>query len=260
MVVDARVSGCRFTGGVSKFDICDMQDARSAHFTDNLLDGSHFGCNITRVDYGLFANNSMHGQRRREDDEGITPPRSTRGLKAYGCTAIRVLGNHVSDYESPIKIDACFRYDVSHNTIFNAGLAPYNGQIALNVGSIIHGRNMGCGRIIGNHVENSGGIAIGVTSDPPGGVIISANTVRVAQCTGIYVAVPNATISANRIEDWGLLGRGDAAIHFGNGATVTDNRFANAVMPSAPCLAAQSSGDTYQILRDNVSETRNPLI
>jgi Right handed beta helix region len=258
--VDVRVSGCRFTGGISNFDMCDLQEARSAHFTDNVLDGSHFGCNITRVDYGLFANNSVHGQRRREADEGLAVPRSARGLKAYGCTAIRVLGNHVSDYESPIKIDACFRYDVSHNTIFNAGLAPYNGQIALNVGSIIHGRNMGCGRIIGNHVENCGGIGIGVTSDPAGGVIISGNIVRTAQCAGILVAVSGATITANRIEDWGLLGRGDAGIRFGNGATVADNRFANAAMPSAPCLASQDSGDGNQVLRDNVSETRNPLI
>ncbi len=187
-------------------------------------------------------------------------PRSTRGLKAYGCAAIRILGNHVSDFESPIKVDACFRYDVSHNTIFNAGLAPYNGQIALNVGSIIHGRNMSCGRIIGNHVENCGGIGIGVTSDPVGGVIISGNMVRSTQCAAILVAVSNATITANRIEDWGLLGRGDAAIHFGNGATVADNRFANATMPAARCLAPQNPGDTNQILRDNVSETRNPLM
>ncbi len=258
-VIDARVSGCRFTGGISNFDMCDMQEARSAHFTENILDGSHFGCNITRVDYGLFANNSMHGQRCREADEGIVPPRSTRGLKAYGCTAIRILGNHVSDFESPIKVDACFRYDISHNTIFNAGLAPYDGQIALNVGSMIQGRNMGGGRIIGNHVENCGGIGIGVTSDPRGGVIVSANIVRTTQRAGIYVVVSNATISANRIEDWGLQGRGDAAIRFGNGATVADNRFTNTTMPTAPCLAPQNSDGTCQILRDNVSESRNPL-
>ncbi|MGH8139417.1 MAG: hypothetical protein ACREVV_14680 [Steroidobacteraceae bacterium] len=259
-VVDADVSECRFTGGVSRFDTCDIQEARFAHFVNNTMDGSHFGCNLTRVDYGLVANNSLHGQRSREAAESPDPLRSVRGIKAYGCAAIRVLGNHIGDFESPIKVEACFRYDVSHNVIFNAGLSPFTGQIALNVGSIIAGTNMRGGRIVGNHVEHCGGIGIGVTSDPPGGVVIAANIVRATQAAGMHISVAHATITGNRIEDWGLRDRGDPAIWFGASSTVADNRFSNAALRDAPCLVRQHRDDPQQVLRDNVSETGNPLL
>ena len=98
--MDALLSDCRFTGSVSRFDICDIQESRFAHFVNNQLDGSHFGCNITRVDSGLFANNSLQGRRAFEAAIGPTV-RSVRGLKADGCAAIRILGNHLADYESP---------------------------------------------------------------------------------------------------------------------------------------------------------------
>lgn len=257
-VIDAAVRECRFVGGVSKFDCCDIQVARFAQFVDNLIEGSHFGCNMTRADYGLMANNSLHGQRALEASQGVAPPRSVRGLKAYGCAAIRILGNHASDYESPIKVEGCFRYDVSHNVIFNAGLSPYSGQIALNVGSIIHGRNMRAGTVSGNHVEMCGGIGIGVTSDPPGGVLISGNVVRSTHSIGILVAVPRATILGNRVEDWALSGGREPAIRFMSDSTVADNRFANAVSANPPCLGTLRSGTRGSVLRDNVSETDNP--
>jgi hypothetical protein len=256
--VDAELSGCRFTGSVSSFDICDIQEARFAHFVNNQIAGSHFGCNLTRVDYGLFANNSLHGQRAYEAESGVTPVRSARGLKAYGCAAIRILANHAADYESPIKVQACFRYDVSHNTIFNAGLSPYSGQIALNIGSITRGRNMRDGRIIGNHVESCGGIGIGVSSDPPGGVFVSGNIVRATQGTGIFINVPSALVSANRVEDWGLRGSGDAAIHVSSATSLVDNRFAHSTRTSLPCISS-ASGASHVLTRDNVSETGNPL-
>jgi hypothetical protein len=256
--IDALVRGCRFVGGVSKFDCCDIQEARFAHFLDNFIEGSHFGCNVTRVDYGLMANNSLHGQRALEAAHGLWPPRSVRGLKAYGCTAIRILGNHASDYESPIKVEACFRYDVSHNVVFNGGLSPFSGQIALNVGSIIHGRNMRGGIIAGNHVEMCGGVGIGVSSDPPGGVLISGNVVRSTHGSGIYVAVPRATVVGNRVEDWALSGGQMPAIHFLADSTIADNRFANTASNTAPCLGAVGRGPGRGVVRDNVSETDNP--
>lgn len=257
-VIDAVVRGCRFVGGVSKFNCCDIQEARFAHFLDNFIEGSHFGCNVTRVDYGLMANNSLHGRRSLEAARGVWPPRSVRGLKAYGCAAIRILGNHASDYESPIKVEACFRYDVSHNVIFNAGLSPFSGQIALNVGSIIHGRNMRGGIVSGNHVETCGGIGIGVTSDQPGGVVVSGNIVRSTQSSGIHVSVPRATIVGNRVEDWALRSGGEPAIHFAADSTIADNRFANAVSGSAPCLGTGQSATGGGVVRDNISETDNP--
>jgi len=258
-IIDAVVDDCRFTGGVSPFDICDIQEVRFAHFVNNLLDGSHFGCNITRADYGLFAHNSLHGQRAREVAEGVAPQRSVRGLKAYGCAAIRILGNHLTDYESPIKVEACFRYDVSHNTVFNAGSGPFTGQIAVNIGSIAAGRNMRDGRIIGNHVEGCGGIGIGVTTDPPGGLIVSGNIVRATQAAGIHIGVPNAIVSGNRVEDWGLRGAGEAAIHVSGRATVADNRFGHATLSSVPCITTPAGSDPRLVLRDNVSEGANPL-
>jgi hypothetical protein len=259
VAVDVLIGGCTFRGNLSRNDVCDIQDARLAQFIGNVIDGSHFGCDVLRADALLFANNSLHGQRAREAAEGITPPRSTRGLKAYGCAAARVLGNSAADYESPIKVQACFRYDVSHNTLFNCGLAPYSGQIALNVGSIQRGSNMHAGRIMGNHVESCGGIGIGVTSDAAGGVIVSGNVVRATQGMGIYVAVANATICANRVEDWGLRRAGDAAISLGGAATVADNRFTHGTLNSVPCILAPSRSDARSVMRDNVSEAGNPL-
>ena len=256
--IDAVVSDCAFTGGVSHFDICDIQTVRFAHFINNQIQGSHFGCNLTRADFALFANNALQGERTAEGAAGIDPPRSVRGLKAYGCACIRVLGNHCADYESPIKIEACFRYDVSHNTIFNAGLGPDHGQIALNIGSIHAGRNMRLGRIIGNHVETCGGIGIGVTTDPTGGLVLADNIVRTTQAAGIHVGVPNAIVCGNRVEDWGLRGGSDAAIHVTGGATVANNRFAHGNSTRVPCLSTDGN-DARLIVRDNVSESGNPL-
>ena len=59
--IDALVSECRFSDGVSRFDICDIQQVRFAHFVNNFLQGAHFGCNITRADFALFADNSLGG-------------------------------------------------------------------------------------------------------------------------------------------------------------------------------------------------------
>ncbi len=256
--VDALVSECRFSGGVSRFDICDIQQVRFANFVNNFLQGSHFGCNITRADFALFADNSLQGERASETASPENPLRSIRGLKAYGCAALRVLGNHVSDYESAIKVEACFRYDISHNVIFNAALTPRTDTIALNVGSIQPGTNMHDGRITGNHVESCGGIGIGVTTDPPGGLIVSGNIVRAVGGTGIHIGVPNAIVSCNRIEDWGLRRPGDPALRVIGGATICDNRFAHSTLSSLPCISAGAS-DPRLILRDNVSETGNPL-
>ena len=257
--IDAVVEDCRFSGGVSHFNICDIQEVRFAHFVNNQLEGAHFGCNITRADYALFANNSLHGHRALELARHVEPQRSVRGLKAYGCAAVRILGNHASDYESPIKIEACFRYDLSHNTVFNAGVGSFSGQIALNVGSIRPGRNMHDGRIIGNHVEGCGGIGIGVTTDPPGGLIVSGNIVRNTQGTGIHLGVPNAIVTGNRIEDWGLRGAGDPGLQVTGGATITNNRFAHATLAAPPCIVTTSAADTHLVLRDNVSEGSNPV-
>ena len=254
--IDVLLCESRFTGGISHFDMCDIQESRFAHFVDNQLDGSHFGCNITRVDCALCANNSFQGRRTHEIATGA-PERSARGVKAYGCAAVRVLGNHSADYESPIKIDACFRYDVSHNTIFNSGIGPrYTGTVALNVGSIIHGRNMRAGRIVGNLVECCGGIGIGITSDAVGGICIADNIVRNTQGRGIYVDAANITVSGNRVEDWGLRNLNEAAIHVLGAGTVVDNRFAHASLTRLPCLA---SPDAHLLTRDNVSENGNPL-
>jgi hypothetical protein len=259
VVIDALVDGCRFTGGVSNFNACDMQEARSARFTNNVIDGAHFGCNITRVDAGLFAHNTLQGRRNRETTQNLRKARSVRGLKAMGCAAIRILGNHAADYESPVKVEACFRYDVSHNIIMNAGLRPYEGQIALNIGSIQPGINMRGGTIIGNQVETCGGIGIGVTSDSIGGVIIANNIVRSTQAVAIHAGVANAMVVGNRIEDWGLRGSADPGIRFAVGATIADNRFSNTLTHSAPCMGPVSTGGSSRVMRDNVSESSNPL-
>ena len=253
--IDVLLSDCRFTGGVSRSNICDIQDARFAHFVNNQLDGSHFGLDITRIDCGLVANNSLQG-RRAHEIATAAPERSARGLKAYGCAAIRILGNHAADYESPIKVDACFRYDVSHNTIFNSAVGPYTGSIALNIGSMTQGRNMRAGRVVANLAECCGGIGIGITSDAPGGTCVADNIVRNTQGRGIHIAATNVIICGNRVEDWGLRDQGDAAISVTAAASIVDNRFSHASLTRLPCLA--SAGGPL-LTRDNVSESGNRL-
>ena len=128
-----------------------------------------------------------------------------------------MLGNQIADYESPIKVEACFRYDISHNVIFNAGLNPtFSGQIALNVGSIKPGTNMHDGRITGNHVESCGG-RHRRHDRPDRGPIVTGNIVRGVGSTGIHIGVPNAIVSCNRVADWGLRGAGDAGMRVTGG-------------------------------------------
>lgn len=257
--IDATVVESRFLLCVGKYQVCDIQDARRVEYLNNVVDGSHFGLESARVDAALYSGNCLRGRRMREGTGGAPAIRSVRGLKAYGCADIKIIGNDVSDYESPVKVQGCFRYDVSHNTLRNAGLDHFEGQIALNVGSQIRGFNMKAGRVIANVVEHCGGAAIGVTADPAGRVVVANNTVRDVQGSAIIVNVDNAIISGNVIEDWGLRGAGDPAVVFSRGATITGNRFAGAQQPTSPCLAGSFVRPYVYVIRDNASEADNPL-
>ena len=116
------------------------------------------------------------------------------------------------------------------------------------------------GRIIGNHVETCGGIGIGVTTDPPGGLIVTDNIVRGTQATGIHIGVPNAIVSGNRVEDWGL--RGGRRRRHARNRRRDHLRTIASRMPAltrAPLHQRRRQRSRRLILRDNVSETANPL-
>ena len=256
--LDATVRDCVFAGQSAGNQQGSIYYSRNALFTGCTVDGSAFGLGITRCENATASDNFLQGRRKQESDESITA-RSTRGIKVYGCAVANVVNNHTSDFESGIKVQACFRYDLRGNVVRNAGLTgAYTGAIALNVGSIARGTNMSAGVIAHNIVENSGGVGIGVTSDAPGGVIISGNQVLHTAGAGIYADVRDAIIQGNRVVDWGLRNAGDVGIHFGAGATVTGNRLSHSTLTNLNCLrSVLAPGGRYHI-EGNVSESGNP--
>ncbi|HYN46443.1 MAG TPA: right-handed parallel beta-helix repeat-containing protein [Allosphingosinicella sp.] len=258
--IDVTVINNRMTGHNAQDQNGSVYFSRSGKFIGNTADGSAFGLSTTRCETAIFQGNNLYGRRKLESDTSVTPLHSARGIKSYGCAATVVAGNDISDYESPIKIEAGYRFDIVGNTMRNAGLSSYSGQIALNVGSAVNGTNLAYGIIANNIVENSGGAGIGVSSDTIGKVVITGNQVLKTQSIGIYAPIRNVVISQNMITDWGLRNSAEAGIYYGDGATVTDNRFSHATLTSLPCLRNNLTSGYRYSFSGNAVETANPLL
>jgi len=257
--LDATIRDCRFAGQVSRNQQGGIYYCRNALISGCSVDGSAFGLAIARSENATFSDNFLNGYRKREGDEGEVT-RSTRGIKAFGCASATIVNNCVSDYESGIKVQACFRFNVRGNTVRNSALSrSYDGGIALNIGSIRRGVNMTGGIVAENIVENSGGIGIGVTSDDPARVIIVGNQVMVTQGCGIHANVRDVVITANHVSDWGLRRAADVGIIFGGGATVIGNRLSHSTLSNLACLHDGFQPAGRYVVRDNVSESGNPL-
>lgn len=256
-VLDATVRDCSFTGQVGGNQQGSIYYSRNASLIGCEVSGSSFGLGIVRCENGLFSGNFASGLLKQESDEAVTL-RSVRGLKAYGCASIIVTDNSLTDYESPIKIQACFRFNIRGNTLRNSAQTTFGGQVALNVGSITNGVNMVSGIIAHNIVDRSGGTGIGVTTDTPGKIVIQGNQVRDTYATGIYCNVRNAIVSDNSIENWNTGASTYVGLHYTSGATVTGNRFRN-TNTGYSCLRVFLDATYTYCIHSNTSESGNPL-
>lgn len=251
----------RATGTVSQSNIVDFQVCRFARLIHSDFDGDSFGANLLTCDYATAAFNNLRGRRWQNSNDAVSPVRSTRGIKMYGCGYARALYNDTSDYESPIKVESCHKFQVIGNTLTDCGLeASYTGSVALNISNQVDGNITQNGIVAFNTVVNCGGIGIGVSNSTGyGKVIVANNQVIKCQGRGIYVNVANAQILHNRVEDWGLRASTDVGIHYSTGATVIGNRFSNSVQTGLSCLRSFFQSSYVYDFRDNVCETANPM-
>lgn len=256
--LDIAIRHCSFKYGVSANNMVDLQTARHVEFLGNLIDGDHFGVNITRADYGKAIGNTVVGRRKKNSDTGIGKKRSVRGIKFYGCGHALISQNHCADFESPIKVEACMRFMVDGNYVINSGLDQMTGQIALNIGSQNPDEDMHSGVVTGNIVENCGGTGIGITSDHIGRVVVSNNVVRRCGAHGIYIAVDCCIVTGNQISDWDMLGRNNAGITATSkrAQIVKENFFHNDNSPYACCTDIRGQNS---LVTDNLCTTKNPM-
>lgn len=258
--LDVTLSRLRWEGGVhdSASNVADVQNVRSVSLMESTFDGSHFGINLTRAETARAVNNTLIGRREKEGAGGNN---STRGLKMFGCATAIMHGNYSCDFESSLKIQACFQYIVTGNHVRNdAPTLAYSGEIGINIGSITNGTNMRRGIVANNIVENTNGVGIGISSDSTaGGVLVQGNITSRNGGMGIFVNVNNATIIGNRVEDWGLRNSSDVGIWYSQGATVIGNRFSHATLTSLACLRNFLQSTYKYHIDGNIAETANPI-
>jgi hypothetical protein len=204
--VPLEVFGCidvivraRCVNGMSLAQMIDFQDCRSVQFVDSVVDADAFGVNVFRADFCSLQNNHLVARRKWNESQAVNG--STRGLKVYGCKFPRIVNNHMSDYDSGIKVEACFRYQIIGNTVVNCSHATTAN--ALNVSSqTAASTNMRGGIILGNIVEKTVGSGINVSSDTDGEVLIAFNQVRNIGVHGMQIDVQNVQVIGNFVDTW----------------------------------------------------------
>lgn len=257
--IDARAR-VRVVDYVSKFHLIDIQDCRTAHLRDSIAIGGGFGMTITRCEEASMWGNSLQGHYKMEVDLDATST-SVRGLKMYGVGSAKILHNDIQDYESPIKVECCHQFDVSHNSIRN-GSRSFD-QVAINVSNQVDGDITTNGMVTHNLVINSGGVGIGVTSSTTpsleGRCIIVGNQIKGAGSHGIYCLAPNSIISDNRVQDWSTTSAGTYnGIFVNDGATCIGNRFRN-TDATAACFNIDASAGFKYVFQGTTCETANPI-
>lgn len=264
--VDVEISSVRVAdssiGGQINF--LNIDRARSARFKDIVLHGGGFGMNAFRCEAAIFSGNILSGRRAMEDQESLGTDRSIRGLKSFACGYAQLIGNNISDYESPIKIERVHRFLVANNVVRNAALFTYDGSIALAVSSASAPVEP-YGLICNNLLENIGGIGIGIDSGAASttdvNVVVCNNVIKDVGRYAIYCANRKLIASGNKIENWNTSstgsGENSAAIYYEAGITATGNTFENSDATDACFRANFVSGEEY-CFRDNAVLTANP--
>lgn len=248
-------------GAVNLFDV---DGARSATVDGVILHGGHFGFNFWRCEDAQATRVIASGQRKLEGEESVSPARSVRGIKAQACGFVTIDGCHLSDFESPIKLEVFHRYKVVNNIVRNAGLYTYDGQLAISVTSSSEPQEP-FGEILGNTVEHCGGVAIGINSGAAdtvdANVNVSHNTIRECGRYAIYCEQRKLKTIGNTIENWnndsGGTGETSAAIYNGGGLVAIGNTFTNSDTGDA-CFRTNFVANEEYFYRGNVVTTGNP--
>ncbi|ATQ42703.1 NosD domain-containing protein [Caulobacter mirabilis] len=256
------VTDCTWTDIESTAACASFQQSNSIHFSNNTIDCSAFGVNITKAVTSAVTGNTIVGRWRAEAAQGV-PRRSIRGVKVSGVTWPQIVGNHCSDFESPIRIEAQWGGTIIGNTVSYGGGNHYAVALNVSAGNVTQSRGV---IIANNQVRDSNGTGIGYQGATPGAVTIMGNIVQNVQFVGIYAPTANSIISGNRVENWNL-GRHDVeGVYPGAGATITGNRFARPTdaapnaRPDPACIRAASSTGAGYVIRDNLCETANPML
>lgn len=265
--IQVNISNCRIYGNnlatIPQSAAMEIDDSNQVLVEGNLIDGNHFGCNITRCCQATASNNVFHGNRTYGLSVNEPGPSSARGVKYTLCGTAIFSGNSLDDYASPVRVDQGFRVICSGNSIRNAGWQPGTNttDAAIELAATNFGNMYGI-ILHGNVIENSGGLGILIDNGSSAALAratISANYIRRTNAQAIYVRNQDVTVVGNFIEDWDLAGGGVAAIDYLQGATINENTFFHSVSATKPCVAVSLVSTYKYAFRDNKSPTGNPI-
>ena len=260
--LDSLVTECRFSGNVihNASDVVDFQEMQSIRFTDNLLEGSHFGVNLTRSGNSIASDNVLIGRATSEPHPGTY---SVRGIKFTSCATAVAMGNQISEYETGIRVDNGFRFIIMANSLRNMNWFDTTNTTGLALAvSASDSATMFGGSISCNMIENCGGNGIGLSYGnlpKKGRCIIDSNYIRRVNGYGIYSNCQDVIISNNYMEDWCLCAGAFEGIKYYQGVTAIGNRFSHSSSATPECFNVPSAiGYTY-VIENNVSQDSNPL-
>lgn len=258
--LDVQVNGCNLYDNSiqSSSNNIDIQDGRKVICIANVIEGSGFGINITRCSQGFAVGNILTGRRTWERSQSVAY--STRGIKFTSVGTALASGNSVDDYSSPIRVDIGFRSVIVGNAVKNADwhTSDTGGQ-AISISASDSSTQFGA-TIMGNVLENCGGLGIGVDNGATNGdgrTIVSGNYLRNLNGRGIYCNDRDCTITDNIIDEWAVDGAADG-IHYSSGATVSGNRFHNSDNTRI-CMRTFLDGGFEYVFANNVAVDGNPL-
>lgn len=245
---------------IGNSQIFEVVDCASSLITNCIMTCDSFGPAQTRCDNAVMCDNEVTGFFTQNVALAIAPPRSVRGLKQYGCWYGLMSNNKVNDFTTGIRGQGCSRMVVMGNTVVNCSWSGTSTDVSLAVDNQINGTNEQSVHVIGNVVENSGGIAIAVDNSTSFGKhIIANNTVRGCQSVAINAVCANSNISGNQIHDWGLRNAADEGVKHNRGCIMLGNTFSHATLAALPCIQATLNVGTKYCFRDNLSINANPL-
>lgn len=237
---------------ISKTQALEFQNVETAIATECHINGDSFGISFLRVMWATAENNNLIGRHIANVLEAISPKRSIRGIKTYGCGHFKATGNTVRDYSSPFKLESGWTFDVSNNWMGITIPDGSGGGVGINVSShSASSSRQGNSRINGNTIIGMySGIQI---TDLVGNNTISDNTIISMNIYGIDVYCPNNHISNNKIIDWAvgsIDGRAIILRHNNGKDVIKDNVFSN-VEYGKVCLS---------VVSPNVRITKNRVL
>jgi hypothetical protein len=256
--INAVVTRVRVSNSQGNSHFLEIFDSVSGEISGCTFDTDSFGPGMTRVDNSLTFGNTVIGRLAQNTANAVSPQRSVRGIKIYGCNYAVVYGNKVTDMQTGIRGQGCSRMLIAANTVVDCATDSGSSN-ALAIDNITNGAKCTSLSVVDNIVEN-GGVGISVAASTSiGRNTISRNHIRSMQGYAINVPTANSVVTDNHITDWGLSNTAQEAIHYDSGTTCTGNRFYHASLASLPCMRATLQAGFWYDFADNTAINGNPL-